>query len=200
MSSKTNNLANTRPIKQKIHHRQTGSSLPHRTERLWLRGFGLHNSAYCCQPWPSSPLLYTGMGTSVAVAQRQRLSFAPAWQRVIVQLGPLMVMSLLGAWNQERPLESWLLSRYAMPQVSETQGSRRLGEGMIRGSFGRENQRSIICQGLGNDSTMAAHSLLPLFLLAFVKADRCDACPTTWIAAANSLIRWYDRPHTPDAL
>lgn len=58
-------------------------------EHLWFRGFGLHNSAYCCQPWPASPLLYTGMGTSVAMALRQRLSFAVAWQRLIVQLGAL---------------------------------------------------------------------------------------------------------------
>lgn len=165
MSSKTNNLANTHPIK---HSLRTHTALI----ECWLnppiqnrfRGFGLHNSAYCCQPWPASPLLYTGMGTSVAVAQRQILSFALAWQRVIVQLGPLMVMSFLGALESEHPLESWLLSSYALPQVVETQRSGRLGEGTISGSFGPENQRSIICQELGNDYTMAAPSHFSFFL------------------------------------
>lgn len=62
-----------------------------------------------------------------------------------------------------------------MPQVAEDAG----GEGTIRGSFGPENQRRIICQGLGNYYTMvalsyslSALSLVPLFLLL---AWCCDA-------------------------
>lgn len=93
-----------------------------------------------------------------------------------------MVMSFLSAWNQCVLLKAdfWaVMQRHRWWQ-------RGRGEGTIRAVFGLENQRSIICQGLGNDYTMAALSfslalsfLSSWFLLAFVKTRCSDACPTT---------------------
>lgn len=156
----TKNLANTNLIKHSLRsHTALGRALTrasHAAQRVVLRfrGFGLHNPAYCCQPWPASPLLYTGMGTSVAVAQRQRLSFARAWQRVIVHLGPLMVMSFLSARNPERPLEIWLLSSYAMPQVAETQGRGDDERGVFWCAKSKEYHMSGIRKWLHNGSSL----------------------------------------------
>lgn len=84
------------------------------------------------------------------------------------------------------PESQCLLEKLTSEQLRNATGGRDTeewevggGGGTIRGSFGPENQRSIICQGLENDYTMAAlspavshslFSLLPLFFHAFVKA------------------------------
>lgn len=128
ISIKRNNVANPNLIKHSCRAhttlRQVLAQLFHTEQRLvhWFTGFGLHNSAYCCQPWPARPLFYTETGTSVAVALRQRLSFSLAWQRVIVQLGPLIVMSFFSAWNQSVPLKA---DFWAVTQCHRWQ---RLGE------------------------------------------------------------------------
>lgn len=118
-------------------------------------------------------------------------------------------MSFLGARDHSALLKAdfWAVTQWH-------RWRRHRGAGTIRGSFGLENQRTIICQGLGNDYTVAALSStflsfsLPALSLAFVKAGCPDACPTTWIVPADSLIRWYGRPlqadckcfHVPAAL
>lgn len=77
-----------------------------------------------------------------------------------------------------------------MPQVAETWRSGRLGDWTIR-SFGWENQRSIICQVLGNDYPMASllcsfFCVLPCFPpFASVKAGCSDGCPPIWIVPAK---------------
>lgn len=103
----------------------------------------------------------TGTGTSVAVAQRHRLSFAAAaWQRAIVQLGPCDgdVISLC----PESRVSSWKLTSEQVTQFHRWQ--RRGEEGWMEDwrefwcSSTKKNERSIICQGLGNDCTIAALS------------------------------------------
>lgn len=95
------------------------------------------------------------MGTSVAMALRQRLSFALNWQRVIVQLGPLIVMSFLSARSPWRPTSE---------QLRNATGGRDTVMGKTRVSFAPKNQRSIICQVLGDDYLNMALSHFPSFI------------------------------------
>lgn len=104
----------------------------------------------------------TGTGTSVAVAQRHRLSFATAaWQRAIVQLGPSDgdVISLC----PESRVSSWKLTSEQVTQFHRWQrrgggGDGRLERVLVLIHTHTKKERSIICQGLGNDCTIAALS------------------------------------------
>lgn len=133
------------------------------------------------------------------MALRQRLSFAVAWQRLIVQLGALSSDDVIFlCLKSQRPLEKrtfWAVMQRHRWQTCREAGS--WGEGMRKGvNFGPENQSSIRCQVLGNDYTIASLPLSFSFLCTSGKSQCHDSCPTAWIVPANSLIRWHDRPHT----
>lgn len=137
-----------------------GSTLLIRKEILWFTGFGLHNSAYCCQPWPASPLFYTGMGTSVAVPPRQRLSFAPSDREWLCTWGPLLVMSLLCARIQIVLLKAdlWgVTQRHRWQERGEARGWERGWKEGIWPSAVKKKSKNY--EGLGHYYTMAALSL-----------------------------------------
>lgn len=163
-------------------------------KRLWFRGFELHNSAYCCQPWPTSPLLYPGMGTSVPTALRQRLSFALDWQRAIVQLEALnsdVTFPVLGI-----SVMHWKLAFWAVTQPHRWDKRSKRGR---QGGALLQKIKSIICWVLGNDypvglpPSYSSFYVLQLFSPSF--CESCDGCPSALSVSANVLIRWHDRPH-----
>lgn len=177
MSSKTNNLANTNPIKHSgnTHHLQTssGSTLPYWAESVsGSRVLDCTTLSIVVSLDPSSPLNLYWNGHICCNGSEAEIVFRPGLTESNCAVGALASDVISRCPESECPLGSWLLSSYAMPQVAE----RREAEAGESVWWERaENQRSIICQGLGNDYTMAAlsHFLLlqffsPLFCQSWV--------------------------------
>lgn len=130
MSSKTNNLANTHPIKPSVRtHTALRRALvpPSPTEQSGsVSGSGVLDCTTLPIVVSLDPRALSSTLEWAHLSQwlRGRDCLSPRPDRDwLCSWGPLMVMSFLGARNQERPLESRLLSTYATPQVAEeTQG------------------------------------------------------------------------------
>ena len=93
MSSKTNNLANINLIKLSwnTHHlqRSSGSTLPYGAESVsGSRVLDCTTLSIVVSLDPSSPLNLYWNGHICCSGSEAEIVFRPAWQRVIVQLGP----------------------------------------------------------------------------------------------------------------
>lgn len=166
MSSKTNNLACAKLINHSLRTHTTlgpASRTEHRASLVhgfWIAQLRLLLSALTHEP---SPLCRNGhiccSGSEAEIVLRPGLT-----ETDCAVGGPRVVMSLLCARNQERPLESRLLSSYAMPQVAETQWGDDKKEFWSRKS--KEYHMSGIKKWLHNGSSLSLSLLYPPALSA----------------------------------
>lgn len=149
--------------------------------RRALRGFWLHNSAYCCGPDPQA----LSSVTSVAASHSRDCLWPPPDRERLCSQGPLMVMSSLCCWEWRALPRSLLKAQIRSAYATATGGGdagEREAVGTIRESFGPLKKDSTIYQRLA----MAAPSPL----------RHHGACPPPWMDPAEPLIRWSRRPHT----
>lgn len=114
-----------------------GFTLPKSEQEFWIAQLWLLLSALTRKP----PLLHWN-GHICRSGSEAEIVFLPPWQRVIVLLGPFLVMSFLSAWNQSLLLKTdfWAVMQCHRWHREKAQSGARLGEG-TRGSFGPAESR-----------------------------------------------------------
>lgn len=158
ISIKRNNVANPNLIKHSCRAhttlRQVLAQLFHTEQRL-VHGFWIAQLCLLLSALTRKASLLYWNGHICCSSSEAEIVFLPGLTESDCAVGALNSDVIFQCLESERSLESWFLSSYTMPQVAETWRSGRLGDWTIR-SFGWENQRSIICQVLGNDYPMAS--------------------------------------------